>query len=128
MDTTATLALAAAMIVAGGIAGLLAGLFGIGGGTIIVPILYQVLTVLGVDETLRMHISVGTSVGVIVPTSIRSFLAHRRRGAVDMALLRSWLLPVPLGSAVAAVATAFISGRGAAGDLCRCWRRSSRSV
>ena len=58
-----------------------------------------------------MHISVGTSVGVIVPTSIRSFLAHRKRGAVDMALLRSWLVPVPIGAALAAIVAAAISGQ-----------------
>jgi uncharacterized membrane protein YfcA len=109
LDLTATAAMAAAMIIAGGLAGLLAGLFGIGGGTVIVPILYEVLTLLGVDEGLRMHVSVATSVGVIVPTSIRSFLAHRARGAADVALLRSWLIPVPIGSAIAAVVAAFIS-------------------
>jgi uncharacterized membrane protein YfcA len=110
MDAMATLSLAAATIVAGAISGVLAGLFGIGGGTVIVPALYQALTVLGVDEAVRMHISVGTSVGVIVPTSIRSFLAHRKRGAVDMALLRSWLVPLPIGAALAAIVAAAISG------------------
>jgi len=111
MDATATVSLAVATVVAGAISGVLAGLFGIGGGTVIVPALYQALTVLGVDEAVRMHISVGTSVGVIVPTSIRSFLAHRKRGAVDIALLRSWLIPVPIGAALAAAVAAAISGQ-----------------
>src|SRR6185295_8042606 len=111
MDATGTLALAAATVVAGAISGVLAGLFGIGGGTVIVPAMYQALTVLGVDEAVRMHISVATSVGVIVPTSIRSFLAHRKRGVVDMALLRSWLVPVPIGAVLAAIVAAAISGQ-----------------
>jgi uncharacterized membrane protein YfcA len=112
MDLTTILELAAAMLVSGAVSGTLAGLFGIGGGAVIVPVLYQALTFLGIDEGVRMHVSVATSVGVIVPTSIRSFLAHRKRGAVDMALLRSWLIPVPLGAAAAAVVAAFISDAG----------------
>jgi uncharacterized membrane protein YfcA len=112
VDATGTLALAAATVVAGAASGLLAGLFGIGGGAVIVPVLYQALTFLGIDESVRMHVSVGTSIGVIVPTSIRSFLAHRQRGAVDIALLRSWLVPVPLGAALAAIVAAAISGAG----------------
>src|SRR3954468_1382334 len=109
MDGTEALALAAATIVAGAVSGFLAGLFGIGGGTGVVPALYQALTALGVDEGVRMHLSVATSVGMIVPTSIRSFLAHRKRGAVDMELLRSWLIPVPAGAAIGVIVAAFIS-------------------
>jgi uncharacterized membrane protein YfcA len=112
VDATGTLALAAATVVAGAVSGLLAGLFGVGGGAVIVPVLYQALAFLGVDEAVRMHVSVGTSIGVIVPTSIRSFLAHRQRGAVDMALLRSWLIPVPLGAVIAAIVAASISSAG----------------
>ena len=84
--------LAAATVASGAVSGLLAGIFGIGGGAVIVPVLYQGLSFLGVDEAVRMHLSVGTSLAVIVPTSIRSFLAHYRRGAVDMDLLRGWVL------------------------------------
>jgi uncharacterized membrane protein YfcA len=112
VDTAAILALSGAMVAVGAISGLLAGLFGIGGGAVMVPALYQALAFLGVDEAVRMHISVATSVGVIVPTSIRSFLAHRQLGAVDMTLLRSWLIPVPLGAAIAASVAALISGAG----------------
>ena len=56
-----------------------------------------------------MHVSVATSVGVIVPTSIRSFLAHRERGAVDMALCGRGWIPVPLGAVLASIVAAFIS-------------------
>jgi uncharacterized membrane protein YfcA len=67
----------------------LAGLFGIGGGAILVPVFYQVFGLVGVDEAIRMHLSVGTSLAIIVPTSIRSFLSHKAKGAVDMELLKS---------------------------------------
>ncbi len=102
--------LAAAVAVSGAIAGLLAGIFGIGGGAVIVPVLYQGLTILGVDDAVRMHISLGTSLAIIVPTSIRSFMAHYRRGAVDMDLLRSWLVPIPVGVAAGAAVAAVLSG------------------
>lgn len=102
--------LVAALIASGAIAGLLAGMFGIGGGAVLVPVLYQFLTVLGIDESVRMHISVATSLGIIVPTSIRSFLAHHKRGAVDMALWRSWIVPVPFGVVLASLVAAYVSG------------------
>lgn len=101
--------LAAAFVFGGVIAGFLAGLFGIGGGAVLVPIFYQVFTALDVDAAVRMHLCVGTSLAVIVPTSVRSYLAHRQRGAVDMGLLRAWLLPVPAGVVTASVVAAFAS-------------------
>jgi uncharacterized membrane protein YfcA len=65
------LAFLAAVIIAGGIVtGLLAGLFGIGGGAIIVPVLFEVFRVLGVPEDVRMQLCVGTSLAIIVPTNI----------------------------------------------------------
>jgi len=108
-SATELAALAAALIGAGAISGFLAGLFGIGGGAVIVPVLYQFLTYLGVDEAVRMHLSVGTSLAIIVPTSIRSFLAHKARGAVDMELLKSWLIPVPAGVVIASLVAAYVS-------------------
>ena len=96
-------------IVAGGvITGILAGLFGIGGGAIIVPILYEVFGVLAVSDEVRIQLCVGTSIAIIVPTNVRSFFAHRARGAVLMDVVRAWTLPavtgVALGSAIAAFA------------------------
>ena len=102
--------LAVAIIVSGAASGLLAGIFGIGGGAVIVPVLYQGFTFLGVDEAVRMHLSVGTSIGIIVPTAIRSFAAHRRHGAVDTQLLKSWLIATPLGVVAASLVAAAISG------------------
>ena len=72
-----------ALIATGVIAGLLAGTFGVGGGAVIVPVFYQFLTALHVDPALCMHIAIGTSLGIIIPTSIRSFLSHQKRGAVS---------------------------------------------
>jgi uncharacterized protein len=86
-----------ALLAAGFLTGLLAGLLGIGGGGILVPVLYELFGALGVDETIRMHLSVGTSLAVIIPTSLRSFAAHRARGAVDMEIVQNMALPVIAG-------------------------------
>lgn len=110
MDWAEMIGLAVALVASGAIAGVLAGIFGIGGGAVLVPVLYQFLTILGVDEAVRMHLSVATSLGIIVPTSIRSFMAHTQRGAVDLDLLKSWLIPVPLGVLAASVVAAYVSG------------------
>lgn len=102
------LPLAAALVCAGGVTGVLAGLFGVGGGAIIVPILYQTFVILGLPEEVRMPLTVGTSLAVIIPTSVRSYLAHRATGAVDNGILRLWVVPcligVIAGSALAAFA------------------------
>lgn len=82
------LTLAIALIMAGGLTGLLAGLFGVGGGAIIVPILYQAFIIVGVPNDLRMPLIVGTSLAVIIPTAVTSYLAHRKKGAVDQLALR----------------------------------------
>jgi uncharacterized membrane protein YfcA len=102
-----------ALIVAGAVVtGILAGLFGIGGGGIIVPILYEVFGVLGVPADVRLQLCVGTSIAIIVPTNIRSFMAHRKRGAVLMEVVRLAAIPaivgVGVGSAIAAFAPAAV--------------------
>ncbi|MCZ8042588.1 MAG: sulfite exporter TauE/SafE family protein [Beijerinckiaceae bacterium] len=89
--------LAISLVAAGAITGLLAGVFGVGGGAVIVPILYEVFRVIGVPEDIRMPLCVGTSLAVIIPTSIRSFNAHRAKGMVDMSILKIWAVPVVLG-------------------------------
>ena len=100
---------ASLLVIAGGVAGLLAGVFGIGGGAVLVPVFYQVFGVAGVDPAVIMHLAVGTSTAIIVPTSIRSFTAHRARGAVDMDLLKGWIIAVPLGAVLAAVVASHAS-------------------
>ncbi|TNE59673.1 MAG: sulfite exporter TauE/SafE family protein [Alphaproteobacteria bacterium] len=95
-----------ALLAAGIVGGILAGLLGVGGGIVIVPVLFHIFTGLGIDESVRMHLAVGTSLATIIPTSIRSMTAHAKRGAVDFELLKAWALPifvgVLLGGAVAA--------------------------
>ena len=103
---------AAAIAAAGVVSGLLAAVFGVGGGAILVPVFYQVFGLLDVDESVRMHISVGSSLAIIVPTSIRSFLAHKARGAVDTDLLKTFFVPVPAGVALASLVAASISSEG----------------
>jgi uncharacterized protein len=102
----------AAMAAAGVVAGLLAGVFGIGGGAVLVPVFYQVFGLIEIDEAVRMHLAVGSSLGIIVPTSIRSFMAHKARGAVDMEVLRSFLIAVPVGVVLASLTAAYISSEG----------------
>ena len=106
------IAFAAAAIAVGAFAGVLAGVFGIGGGAVMVPVFYQGLGMLGVDEAVRMHVAVGTSLAIIVPTSISSFRAHLKRGAVDTALLRGFAVPVPAGVALASLTAAALSSEG----------------
>jgi len=103
---------AAAVAFSGVVSGLMAGIFGIGGGAVLVPVFYQVFGMLGVSDSVRMHVAVGSSLAIIVPTSIRSFMAHRARGAVDIDLLRSFLIPVPLGVVLASLTAAYISSGG----------------
>jgi len=99
--------LAAALVVAGAVTGILAGLFGVGGGAIIVPILYQVFTVLDIPEAVRMPLSVGTSLAIIIPTCIAAYRMHRAKGAVDRPILRQWALPCFLGVAAGSFIAAF---------------------
>jgi uncharacterized membrane protein YfcA len=89
--------LAVSLIAAGAVTGLLAGLFGVGGGAVIVPVLYEVFRVIGVPEDVRMPLVVGTSLAVIIPTSIRSYRAHLAKGMVDTSIIKIWAVPVVLG-------------------------------
>jgi uncharacterized protein len=110
MPVTELVWLAAAIIASGIVTGLLAGLFGIGGGAVIVPVLYEAFRLIGVPEVVRMQLCVGTSLAIIVPTAVRSYLAHRARGLVIPEVMRLWAVPsivgVAIGSAAAVVAPA----------------------
>ncbi|MGD9968713.1 MAG: sulfite exporter TauE/SafE family protein [Hyphomonadaceae bacterium] len=100
--------LVAGLMIAGLSAGFVGGLFGIGGGIVIVPALYFTFTVLGVDEAVRMHVAVGTSLSTIISTSWRSLSTHVKAGAVDFDVLRAWTpwiaVGAILGAAVAGLA------------------------
>ena len=95
--------LVVALLAAGAITGLLAGVFGVGGGAVAVPILYELFRILEVPEEVRMPLCVGTSLAIIIPTSIRSFNAHKAKGAVDMSILRVWAVPVVLGVVIGSI-------------------------
>ncbi len=100
---------AAALLATGVAAGFIAGLLGVGGGIVIVPVLFYVLSALGVDDAVKMHIAVGTSLSTIIFTSASSVRAHYKRGAVDFDLLRSWgppiLVGVLVGTLIASIST-----------------------
>src|SRR6201987_3226291 len=85
------------LIATGALSGFLAGLFGIGGGAVLVPLFYECFRLAGVPLEVRMPLCVGTSLAVIIPTSISSFRAHYLRGAVDMNILKMWWLPIEIG-------------------------------
>jgi len=97
LDVTGILELALLLVAVGALAGFLAGLFGIGGGAILVPVFYECFRLAGVPLEVRMPLCIGTSLAIIIPTSIRSFRAHYARGAVDTAILKSWLAPIVVG-------------------------------
>lgn len=97
------------LVAAGLAAGFVGGLFGIGGGIVIVPALYFVFTALGVDEAVRMHVAVGTSLSTIIATSWRSLAAHTKAGAVDFAVLRSWTPWIALGALIGAAVAGVVN-------------------
>ncbi len=76
--------LAAALLASGLVMGFVSGLLGIGGGGILIPVLYETFAALGVAPEIRMHMALGTSLAVIVPTSLRALSAHWKRGSVDV--------------------------------------------
>lgn len=96
-DFSYLLQLALLLIAVGALAGFLAGVFGIGGGAILVPVFYECFRLAGVPLEVRMPLCVGTSLAIIIPTSIRSYRAHNARGAVDQEILQAWWLPVLIG-------------------------------
>ena len=99
--------LIAGILASGVVTGVLAGLFGIGGGAVIVPVLFEVFRILGVPDEVRMQLCVGTSLAIIVPTNIRSYLAHRAKGAVDNRVVKLWVLPALAGIVIGSVVAAF---------------------
>jgi uncharacterized membrane protein YfcA len=99
--------LATLLVIAGACSGMLAGLFGVGGGTVVVPVLYEVFGLYGVPDEIRMPLCIGTSLAVIVPTSLSSFAGHYRTGAVDVAVLKVWVAPIIVGVVGGTVIAAF---------------------
>ncbi|MEM1380026.1 MAG: sulfite exporter TauE/SafE family protein [Pseudomonadota bacterium] len=99
------------LAVTGAAAGTIGGLFGIGGGILIVPVLYVLFTGGGADPEIAMKTAVGTSLATIIVTSARSIRAHHKRGAVDFSILRGWGPFIAGGAVLGAVAARVISGQ-----------------
>src|SRR5881394_575366 len=89
--------LALMLVAVGALSGFFAGIFGIGGGAILVPVFYECFRLAGVPLEVRMPLCIGTSLAIIIPTSVSSYRAHYARGAVDMEILKRWWLPVLIG-------------------------------
>ena len=92
------LILGAAMLATGCVAGVMAGLFGIGGGIVIVPVLELTSGFLDVDPAIRMHVAVATSLATIIPTSLSSARAHHLRQSVDVTIVKRWAIFILIGA------------------------------
>lgn len=111
IDDPMTLALLAVSLFATGcIAGTLAGLLGVGGGIVIVPVLFHIFTGFGIDEAVKMHLAVGTSLATIIPTSIVSARSHLKRGSVDKTLFKRWAPFILLGTLIGSALAVYVRG------------------
>lgn len=97
LTTPQLLELVLLLLATGALAGFLAGIFGIGGGAVLVPVLYECFRIAGVPLDARMPLCIGTSLAIIIPTAIRSWQSHKKRGSVDTDILVRWALPVLAG-------------------------------
>jgi uncharacterized membrane protein YfcA len=111
LDVSELVKLALMLVAVGALSGFFAGLFGIGGGAILVPVFYECFRLAGVPLEVRMPLCIGTSLAIIIPTSISSFRAHYRRGAVDLEIIKRWWLPIMLGIAAGSVTARFAPER-----------------
>ena len=107
VSTPLLIGLIAAMAATGIVGGILAGLLGVGGGIVIVPVLYNILPFFGVEDDIRIHVAIGTSLAVIIPTSISSARSHYKKGAIDTVLLRSWGPVIFIGVMIGTVVASF---------------------
>jgi uncharacterized membrane protein YfcA len=99
-----------AMLAAGLLAGFAAGIFGIGGGFVVVPALLVVLPLLGGTKDAIAHVAIGTSAATIIVTSIRSLLAHAKRGAVEFEVLKTWAPWIILGCGAGVMLASHVDG------------------
>lgn len=103
-------ALAAAMAATGLVSGTLAGLLGVGGGIVIVPVLFNVLPLFGIPEAVQMKLAVGTSLATIIPTSIQSARKHFAKGTMDVPLLKSLAPSIAAGVMLGTLLAIWLKG------------------
>lgn len=97
VDLQTLFIIAVLLLIAGAATGFLAGLFGVGGGAVSVPVLFETFSFMQLADEVRMPLAVGTSLALIIPTSIRSVRGHFKHGAVDLSVLRTWAAPILAG-------------------------------
>lgn len=98
------------LLCAGLAAGFAGGVFGIGGGFVVVPALMLMLPLLGGDSGQYAHVAIGTSAATIIVTSIRSVMSHHKRGSVDMEILKSWAPWIILGDGIGVLLASHVDG------------------
>jgi uncharacterized membrane protein YfcA len=104
--------LALGLVIAGVVGGLVAGVLGIGGGIVMVPVLYHLLATLGLDESIRMHVAVGTSLAAAIPASLARL--HGREREIDWLVMRRWFIPLVVGIAIGSTLLALSGGHALA--------------
>ena len=110
-DFPTLLTLIAGLLATGAVAGVMAGLLGVGGGIVIVPVLIIIAERFGLSDDIAMLCVVGTSLATIIPTSLSSARAHRRKGAIDSFILRGWGGPIFVGAALGGIASGWLGGQ-----------------
>lgn len=105
-DTTLLIQLLAILMAIGAIAGILAGLLGVGGGIVLVAAYFYTFQSLGYDGPQLMQVCLATSLATIIVTSLRSVMAHNKRGAVDWSILRGWAPGIGVGAIIGVLVAA----------------------
>lgn len=110
-DTMLLAEMAVLLLVIGAVAGVLAGLLGVGGGIVLVPAFYYAFSALGYGGAQIMQVCLATSLATIIVTSARSVLAHNRKGAVDWNILRTWAPGIAVGAIIGVIVAAQLHTR-----------------
>ncbi len=98
------------LLVGGIFSGLIAGMLGVGGGAVMVPVLFEIFQRMGVDKAHCYHLAIGTSLLIMIPTAIKSFHSHYKTGVVDGRLLKRWFVPILIGVGLGSLTASFVSG------------------
>ncbi|MCB9994349.1 MAG: sulfite exporter TauE/SafE family protein [Hyphomicrobiaceae bacterium] len=110
MDLMTYLPLVVALVASGIVAGIMAGLLGVGGGIVMVPAMALTFGFLGFDPEVYQHVSVGTSLAIIISTGLMSARAHHQRGAVMVDVLKLWGVPIVVASLLGGLMARIYSG------------------